>query len=105
METKDGNPKMGLLKSGKLCDYTGHVFDRKRNYWGYIKWLEPTIDGDGDNYIGPNAILVSFDDHATFPYIVDGAYTNAAKEASRQALLEELRKKGLRPYQKILTNK
>ena len=30
------------LRAGKLYDYTGHVVDRKKDIWGYLKWTNGT---------------------------------------------------------------
>lgn len=91
--TKEANPRYGILRSGKLVDYTYHVFDRKASYWGYIDWLAPTVDGD--KYIGCNADKVSFDGLIREAYIRNNAYMDAKKEAARQKILDQMVEGGL----------
>ena len=89
LETPTSIAIYSLLRGGKLVDYTYHVLDRKKNYWGYKDWLDATYDGE--KYVGPNVDLVSFEGER-IPLMRDGKYVDPVKQLQYEALLKRLKK-------------
>ena len=88
LETPTSIAIYSLLRGGKLVDYTYHVLDRKKNYWGYKDWLDATYDGE--KYVGPNVDLVSFEGER-IPLMRDGKYVDPVKQLQYEALLKRLK--------------
>lgn len=92
LETPTSIAIYSLLRGGKLVDYTYHVLDRKRNYWGYIDWLDATYDGE--KYVGANADLVSFEGER-IPHMRSGKYVDPIKQSKYDTIVSGLKEKGL----------
>ena len=88
LETPTSIAIYSLLRGGKLMDYTYHVLDRKKNWWGYIDWLAATYDGE--DFIGANADLVSFEGER-IPHMRDGKYVDLVKQAEYDDLLKHIK--------------
>lgn len=88
LETPTSVAIYSILRGGKLMDYTYHVLDRKKDWWGYKDWLDATYDGE--RYVGANADLVSFEGER-IPLMRDGKYVDPVKQAEYEALLKHIK--------------